>query len=787
MNWSPRFSLQRYLNALLTLATVLPLLVVGGGLMLIRIPELERQNAQLAQHEAHTFATRERAWLDALARRMLTTASAVELVPRQALQPLLDKAVMQDDSLETVILADARGHVLGVGLDARESSRRADMLGTDISGTPIWLAFSRRGQHTWSAKYLSIVSGRETLGLATPLDDGRVLIAEMPLSRLLRDVALTDTPQAANSGQEAYTWIVDGHGEVLADSEDKRNVGRLNLGPTLHSRRLADPTRSQRWSAPDGRSFHLAAVYSPELDWYFLARVPAGWQNAAIRSTVLMLATAFLGTLVAGLLLAPAWTRGLARQLQHLVERSRRIGEESPDKGWPVGVVEEINQLSHLLKDMSGRLDARERERAAIFNTAPVPMVVMDVDDGYRIVDANQSWAALYGSSVDEILGHRPRELGLWVHDSDRLDALRLAKAGQVDMECELGTHGGGRILCHITARSVKVRNRQLLIWANEDVAERRANEHALRELNRDLEKRVAERTASLAGANADLQRTLAHLDATRETLVQSEKMAALGSLVAGVAHELNTPLGNSLMATTTLQGEARSFTDEMQQGLRRSALERLLSQVAQATQITQRNLERALDLVSSFKQVAVDQTSAQRRSFALEEVVREIMLTLKPTISRTRHQVTAEIPPDIELDSYPGALGQILTNLVSNALVHGLGEQAGTGGVIRIEAERLDKHSVRLSVRDNGAGIAPDLLPRVFDPFVTTRMGRGGTGLGLNIAYNLARNVLGGGLSVSSAPGHGACFELRMPCTAPVNGSQRAAPTPGATLEFCA
>lgn len=169
----------------------------------------------------------------------------------------------------------------------------------------------------------------------------------------------------------------------------------------------------------------------------------------------------------------------------------------------------------------------------------------------------------------------------------------------------------------------------------------------------------------------------------------------------------------------------------------------------------------------NGFKQVAADQASSQRRSFALHEVTNEIVLTLRPLIRRSEVSIEVQVPEDLWFDSYPGPLGQVLTNLLSNAVTHAF--EGRSERRIRIEAEALASGRVGIRVADNGCGIAEDLLPRIFDPFVTTRMGRGGTGLGLHIAHNLVVQVLGGSISAASRPGEGCCFTIELPRKAPV------------------
>ena len=284
--------------------------------------------------------------------------------------------------------------------------------------------------------------------------------------------------------------------------------------------------------------------------------------------------------------------------------------------------------------------------------------------------------------------------------------------------------------------------------------------------MNRLLFIPLAERTAALERANAELRQAMAQL-------VQSEKLAALGNLVAGIAHELNTPIGNAVMLASTLADQERSFRARMATGLSRSALNHFVEAVRENSDILQRSLERAAELISSFKQVAVDQASYQRRRFVLDEVVREIALALKPRLRRSVATLEINIAADLRLDSFPGPLGQVLMNLIQNALVHAFDGRAA--GCIRIDSLPAGPGHLGLRVSDDGNGIAPAHLSRIFDPFFTTRLGQGGSGLGLHIVYNLVTGLLGGTIEAHSVPGHGAEFLLELPLSAP---QQVAAPS---------
>jgi len=272
----------------------------------------------------------------------------------------------------------------------------------------------------------------------------------------------------------------------------------------------------------------------------------------------------------------------------------------------------------------------------------------------------------------------------------------------------------------------------------------------------------------ALRKANQDLQQMYATLTRAKEDLVHNEKLAALGALVAGVAHELNTPIGNSLMVASTFEAQTGEMLGHFTAGepLRRSELSGYLENARTTNEILMRNLQRAADMVMNFKQVAVDQASTQRRTFLLSEVISGNVLTLMPTIKRTPYQVVQTIPAEMMMDSFPGPLGQVIANLVNNAIVHGF--DGLSDGQVELTANAEQDDWISLCVRDNGKGIDASNLQRIFDPFFTTKMGVGGSGLGLHIVHNIVTDILGGRITVSSEPGKGTCFTLSLPMSAP-------------------
>lgn len=267
----------------------------------------------------------------------------------------------------------------------------------------------------------------------------------------------------------------------------------------------------------------------------------------------------------------------------------------------------------------------------------------------------------------------------------------------------------------------------------------------------------LARSQRALAAANAELR-------ATRDDLRRSERLAALGAMVAGVAHELNTPIGNSLLAAGTLEQRTEAFAAAAgAPGLRRPVLDAFVADALQASVLLQRNLAACARLVDNFKQVATGPEALVRSDFELGPLLAESLRPFAPRLEAAGVALQLRAAPGIAMRSYPAAIEQLLGQLAHNALLHAF---AGRGGTLCVTASS-DGGSLILSVSDDGAGIAEASLRRVFEPFFTTRMGQGSNGLGLYIAHNLAQNVLGGLLEVSSIAAR-TTFVLRCPCSAP-------------------
>ncbi len=313
----------------------------------------------------------------------------------------------------------------------------------------------------------------------------------------------------------------------------------------------------------------------------------------------------------------------------------------------------------------------------------------------------------------------------------------------------------GDDIFCRSFNATISGDDGQLLGYLSlvEDITEQRRIEQKINELNTELEQRVTERTNDLSNTNEHLKVALKNLKRTQSELIRADKLAALGAMVAGVSHELNTPVGNALMAITTMADQTRRFEAQYSAGtVKRSMFEAYLSASRESEELISKNINRAAELITGFKQVAVDQTSSQKRKFELKQHLEEVLLTLKPLIKKTSVKISDNIPEDIQLNSFPGPLGQVITNLISNALLHGV--EGNADGIIAISAEKLGENAVRIVVEDNGKGIPQENIDKVFDPFFSTRLGDGGTGLGLHIVHNIVTGVLGGTISLRSTDG---------------------------------
>ncbi|MBF0383926.1 MAG: response regulator [Magnetococcales bacterium] len=266
----------------------------------------------------------------------------------------------------------------------------------------------------------------------------------------------------------------------------------------------------------------------------------------------------------------------------------------------------------------------------------------------------------------------------------------------------------------------------------------------------------------ALKNRTAELESSLEILQKTQDHMIQTERLTALGELVAGISHEINTPLGISFTAISHLQNQARQLTELLKIGkLSRSAMERLLNDIVSSSDLVYGNLERATQLIQSFKAVSVDQTSQQKRKFNLRTYLDEIFSSLRPKFKNTQHEVNIECPENLIIDSYPGIISQIITNFVVNSLTHGFAK--GTSGAISIKVISSPDW-IKMVYQDDGLGLDQETKKRIFEPFFTTARDQDGSGLGMHIVYNLITQELGGSVQCESEPGEGVSFTIKIP-----------------------
>ncbi|MTW10821.1 PAS domain S-box protein [Pseudoduganella eburnea] len=378
-------------------------------------------------------------------------------------------------------------------------------------------------------------------------------------------------------------------------------------------------------------------------------------------------------------------------------------------------------------------------------------------------------------SGLEEMMGYHPGELAgrsCAVLTGGHHDPFACVSDGtSMHFELELVSAQGKKLWCMVNGRMLdQSEPRKGCVWVIIDITERKQAEAALVDTKHGLERSLNElalQKSNVELAHKDLSAVLLTLKQAQASLITSEKMASLGALVAGIAHELNTPIGNSLLTATALSDMCKEFERQLGEGgIKRSALDTHLKDARMACSIITNSLTRAADLIHSFKQVAVDQTSDKRRSFNLSGVVHDTLATYSAQLRRANCEVKVAMPETLNFISYPGSVAQVLGNLIQNALLHAF--EGRESGRIVINVTEVDAHSVELRFADDGVGMNARTLRQVYDPFFTTKLGQGGSGLGMNIVYNLVTGVLRGTIQVESEPGKGTVVILVLPRKVP-------------------
>ena len=381
----------------------------------------------------------------------------------------------------------------------------------------------------------------------------------------------------------------------------------------------------------------------------------------------------------------------------------------------------------------------------------------IEFDSQAYITDVNPEMCAIIGMEKKQIIG---RNLMTTV-DSDNAEIfqkeLSLRKQGKrSSYEITFQRPDNSQVHCLVKATPIYEDAVQIGSFAMvTDITERKLAEEEIRQLNEELEERVKLRTE-------ELEASLEKLKTTQKQLVESEKMVSLGSLVAGIAHEINTPVGIAVTAASFLQDRTQTlFQNYSVDELSRAELEKYIKAAEESSGLILSNLLRAAELVRSFKQVAVDQSAEEKRKFNVKTYIEELLLTIGPKYKKTGHSIEVLCPEGLEIKSYPGAIAQILTNLIMNSLIHGF--DGVENGKITIEI-KIEEQNVCIVYQDNGQGMDKETIRAIYDPFFTTRRSYGGTGLGMHLVYNLVTQTIGGVIECTSALGEGATFTIKFP-----------------------
>ncbi len=773
------------LTARFTLVAAIPVLAFAFALMFHVIPSVRQDLDANHQAIASAVVAQVESYFSVADREMRTLAIllADDTQSTDQTTALLDAYVHANPFYESIYLADHTGHVSAIGLPLEMRSRRSNHIGLDVSQREFVREARQRKLPVWSNSFLSPVSLRVTIAIAVPVGN-RVLIGE---------VAVTPLPALAKritADLSITIMMLDRQNQLTAHSANAYANQQLNLGhlPIVAAARTGKKGVQTEFEL-NGSTVVGSAWPIADLDWLVLVTQTRELAYSQIYATWTRLFGVVLAAIVAALAAATWTSSAISRRFRLYSRQSQAIADGRYDLPWEASNTREFNQLRDNLQRMAVAIRSREdamttaraelqrSEQRLLATIEQTPNVAVQWYDGDgRIMMWNKASEIVYGIRAETAIGKTLDELIYTPAQCAEFrqmlaESSRTGPVGPYESSFTRPDGSQGYLLCTTFAIPGDAGSPRY-VCMDIDITNQKLAERSLLDLNATLEERVEERTDELTRANDELVETLETLQRAQQELLRSEKLAALGSMVAGIAHELNTPIGNGLMASSTLDEHNRNFQIEVAAGnLRRSSLERYVADSQTATDILLRNLQRASDLIRSFKQVAVDQTSAQRRTFRLDQAIDEILLALQPTLKKQPLTLTREIDNEIWLDSYPGPLGQIITNLITNSINHGFeGRETGT---IVISAQRISDDQIQLRICDDGKGIAPEHLNRVFDPFFTTRLGQGGSGLGMNIVHTLATQVLGGQIRIDSTLGAGTCVTLDLPQRAPESRSE--------------
>lgn len=568
-----------------------------------------------------------------------------------------------------------------------------------------------------------------------------------------------------------YSMVVSPAGRVLGHS-DRQYVGKYLQDPI--SQTLFGAQQETRILSRNERLIDVAAPVISNGQHIAWARVAISREDV-VQNLQVVTRDGILYTLSAiaiGILFAFFMARGMTRSLQHMVSVANDLREGKKDTRIAVDRADELGSLGRSFNALADAVEKREAElrhhrdhleelvsartkdlikevseRKQVEEDLRESRAAIEVSEGRlrRILDSSSAGISVVQQEPLKRLYANQRFFQMFGLDPDaaiETTDFMITYRHAVDADLVLGLISRGEGFNNIVIERTTLDGKPWWSWLDGIPIE-------------------------FEGVPAVI---VWHFDVTDQKraeadLIQSEKMASLGGLVAGVAHEINTPIGIGVTASSHMLEISRKIRETILGGpISRRKLDQILSDLEETARITSSNLFRAADLIRGFKQVAADQSSDARRTFDLAEYLDEIATSMKPRLSQSGHSLSLDCEQSVSMDTFPGSLSQIVTNIVLNAVIHAF--DADAGGKIQISAREENNNAV-LAISDNGKGMDRDTVKRIFDPFFTTARGHGGTGLGLHIVFNQVTQVLGGTIQCSSSRGNGTTFTIRFPLIA--------------------
>jgi PAS domain S-box-containing protein len=472
-----------------------------------------------------------------------------------------------------------------------------------------------------------------------------------------------------------------------------------------------------------------------------------------------------------------------------VIKKSAAIKLDEPSQEILFKAIARLKKVKQEKQTQKERLRASEERLRAIFKSEPHCVKVFGSCGA--LLEINPAGLdTLQADCIEQLNGQVLTDL-IDVEDRpvfmDKMSKALSGESGQIIVHVR-GLRGARRIMrVYFSPLAGRGKGERQALVISVDVTQEMEAKRDILELNETLELKVANRIRELRESHDELMRAHKSLRDAKERLVEQEKLSALGGLVSGLAHELNTPLGNGLLMSTTMSHKlsalAARLDGQESSVLKKSELRQFVDEMDACAKVVTANVRKAGDLVSSLKQVAVDRVGEARRVFLVDDLACDVEMAMTPALRAAKCVVRRNVQSGLRLDGYPGKLGQVISNLISNALIHAFDDlnHDGQGNemnekprIIWVEAKAVEADMVELRISDNGRGISPENRKRIFEPFFSTRQSRGGSGLGLHIVRSIVLGVLGGTIELVDELGKGVCVCARFPivCQASSNES---------------